>query len=120
MSPACRSRRGSAAGLPVTNVAEAMVAARQLRTLGARIAVITLGMNGCVVCDGSGDPQHIPSFSVTAVGTKAGGDAFAGALGFCLAQRQPILEASRFASTRHGAQPAMARFDEVIGLAAQK
>jgi len=114
-------------GLPVTNVAEAMVASRQLRSLGARIAVITLGMNGCVVCDGSGDPQHIPSFPVTAVDTTAAGDAFAGALGFCLAQRQPILEAIRFAcaagalaSTRHGAQPAMPRFDEVIELAAQK
>ena len=89
--------------------------------------MITLGINGCVVCDESGDPQHIPSFSVTAIDTTAAGDAFAGALGFCLAQRQPILEAIRFASaagalasTRPGAQPAMPRFNEVIELAAQK
>ncbi len=113
-------------GLPVTNVAEAMVASRQLKSLGARIAVITLGSHGCVVCDESDNPRHVPSFAVTAVDTTAAGDAFAGALGFCLAKGQPILEALRFASvagalasTRQGAQPAMPRLDEVMALAQQ-
>lgn len=113
-------------GLPVTNVAEAMAAARHLRSLGAKTAVITLGSHGCVVCDESDNPQCLPSFPVTAVDTTAAGDAFAGALGFCLAQGQPIPDALRFASaagafasTRHGAQPAMPRYDEVVALLAQ-
>jgi len=114
-------------GLPVTNVAEAMTACMHLQSPGARIAVITLGSRGCVVCDESGNPRHIPSFPVTAVDTTAAGDAFAGALGFCLAQGQSILDALRFASaagalasTRHGAQPAMPRLDEVNALAQSK
>ncbi len=93
----------------------------------ACIAVITLGSHGCVVCDESHNPRHIPSFAVTAVDTTAAGDAFAGALGFCLAQGQPILEALRFASaagalvsTRQGAQPAMPRLDELMALAQAK
>ena len=113
-------------GLPVTNVAEAIDASRHLHSLGVRIAIITLGSHGCVVCDESENPQHVPSFPVTAVDTTAAGDAFAGALGFCLAQGQPILDALRFASaagalasTRHGAQPAMPRHDEVMSLVAQ-
>jgi ribokinase len=110
-------------GLPVTNVAEAMAAARHLQSLGARIVIITMGLHGCVVCDKSGNPRHVPSFPVTAVDTTAAGDAFAGALGFCLAQGQSIHDAVSFASaagalasTRHGAQPAMPRLDEVIAL----
>ncbi len=107
-------------GLPVTNVQEAMVACGNLQSSGARIAIITLGAQGSVVCTESGIAQHVPSFPVTAVDTTAAGDAFAGALGFCLAQGQSVLEAVRFASaagalasTRHGAQPAMPRFNEV-------
>jgi len=114
-------------GLPVTNVAEAMTASMHLQSLGARIGVITMGSQGCVVCDESDNPRHVPSFPVIAVDTTAAGDAFAGALGFCLAQGQPILDALRFASaagalasTRHGAQPAMPRLDEVNALAESK
>lgn len=113
-------------GLPVANVAEAIAAARHLQSQGARIAVITLGSRGCVACEESDNPTHVPSFPVTAVDTTAAGDAFAGALGFCLALGQPILEALRFASaagalaaTRHGAQPAMPRLEEVNALVAQ-
>ena len=60
------------------------------------------------------------SFSVTAIDTTAAGDAFAGALGFCLARGQSIPDAIRFAAaagalatTRPGAQPAMPQFVEV-------
>jgi len=107
-------------GLPVGNIAEASAACLKLRSLGASIAIITMGGQGCVVCDESGVPVHVPAVPVTAVDTTAAGDAFAGALGFCLAQRRTIQEAVQFASaagalaaTRHGAQPAMPRFDEV-------
>lgn len=107
-------------GLPVGNIAEASVASLKLQSLGARTAIITLGSEGCVLCDESGAPFHVPAVRVDAVDTTAAGDAFAGALGFCLAQRQSIAEAVRFASiagaiaaTRHGAQPAMPRQEEV-------
>jgi ribokinase len=107
-------------GLPVGSIAEAGAACLKLQSLGAQIAIITMGGQGCVVCDDSGIPLHIPAVQVTAVDTTAAGDAFAGALGFCLAQRHVISDAARFASaagalaaTRHGAQPAMPRFDEV-------
>ena len=107
-------------GLPVGNIAEACAASLKLQSLGAKIAIITMGGQGCVVCDDSGVPIHISAVPITAVDTTAAGDAFAGTLGFCLAQRHTIREAIQFASaagaiaaTRHGAQPAMPRFDEV-------
>jgi ribokinase len=107
-------------GLPVTSLSEALYACRQLQSSGAKTAIITMGSQGCVVCTESGTAQHCASIPVTAVDTTAAGDAFAGALGFCLAQGQPVLKAVRFASaagalaaTRHGAQPAMPRLEEV-------
>ena len=107
-------------GLPVGNITEAGAACLKLQSLGAKIAIITMGGQGCVVCDESRTPIHMPAVPVVAVDTTAAGDAFAGALGFCLAQRYTIQEAVRFASaaaalaaTRHGAQPAMPRFHEV-------
>ena len=111
-------------GLPVGNVAEAHLAAQRLCALGARNAIITLGTNGCVMCDETGMLQHVPAFTVSTVDSTAAGDAFAGALGFSLAQRKSLRDSVRFASaagalasTRHGAQPAMPRFDAVNGLA---
>ena len=111
-------------GLPVGNVAEAHLAAQRLCALGACNAIITLGTNGCVMCDETGMLQHVPAFTVFTVDSTAAGDAFAGALGFSLAQRKSLRDSVRFASaagalasTRHGAQPAMPRFDAVNGLA---
>ena len=111
-------------GLPVGNVAEAHLAAQRLCALGARNAIITLGTNGCVMCDETGMLQHHAAFAVDAVDTTAAGDAFAGALGFSLAQRKSLRDSVRFASaagalasTCHGAQPAMPHFDAVIDLA---
>jgi ribokinase len=110
-------------GLPITNAEEACSACRKLRSFGAKIAIITMGSQGCVFCDESGNTQHVPSFSVTAVDTTAAGDAFAGALGFCLAKGHTILEAVHFASaagaltsTRPGAQPAIPYFAEAAKL----
>lgn len=106
--------------LPVSNIAEAGAACLKLQSLGAKTAIITMGGQGCVVCEESGAPVHIPAVPVVTVDTTAAGDAFAGALGFCLAQRRTIQEAVKFASvagalaaTRHGAQPAMPRLEDV-------
>ncbi|MCA9010313.1 MAG: ribokinase [Planctomycetaceae bacterium] len=110
-------------GLPVTNPAEAEAACRALRSLGAKVAIITMGSQGCVVCDESGQVHHIPAYPVTTIDTTAAGDAFAGALGYCLAVGQSVHEAACFASaagalasTRPGAQPAMPQLADVAEL----
>ena len=110
-------------GLPVTNPAEAEVACRALQSLGAKVAIITMGSRGCVLCEASGHVHHIPAYAVTTIDTTAAGDAFAGALGYCLALGQSVHEAAYFASaagalasTRPGAQPAMPQLADVAAL----
>lgn len=79
-----------------------------------------MGAQGCVFCDESGIARHITSNTVSAIDTTAAGDAFAGALGFCLAEGRTAREAVEFACvagaiacTRRGAHPAMPTFCEV-------
>lgn len=94
-------------------------AARALRGLGARTAVVTLGAQGVAV-DTDGARFHVPAFRVTAVDATAAGDTFCGALAVALGERLPWPEAVRFgqaaaalAVTRAGAQPSIPRRAEI-------
>jgi ribokinase len=89
------------------------------RRLGADV-VLTLGVRGALVIDGSDttpvSPHHVP-----VVDTVGAGDAFCGALGACLARGAPLAEAATYANaagalavTRLGAEPSMPTRDEVF------
>ncbi|WP_165912846.1 ribokinase [Tamaricihabitans halophyticus] len=85
--------------------------ATELRTLGPRSVLITLGARGAVVADDQGTIE-VPAPSVRAVDTTGAGDAFAGALAAALAGGAGLAEAARQASrvaaisvTKPGAQP---------------
>jgi ribokinase len=122
---ACPNETEAAAltGITVIDLADANQAARRLRAMGARNAVITLGARGAVVCESDGQCEHVESFEVQAVDTTAAGDAFAAALAVSLARGKSISEgvqyacaAGALAATRHGAQPAMPTAAEVARL----
>lgn len=89
---------------PVADQAKALLA------LGPRSVVVTLGAAGAYAADGE-TVEMIPSPPTTAVDTTGAGDAFAGALGRCLAHGDTLIDATRFAARvgaaavrGHGAQ----------------
>lgn len=101
-------------GIVVRQESDAARAARRLRDLGARQAVITLGERGALICDENDRCEMIPSCVINPVDTTAAGDAFAAALALRLAEGADLSMATRFAcaagavaASRPGAQPSM-------------
>jgi ribokinase len=106
-------------GRAVAGRADALAAARALRAMGARAAVVTLGGDGSVCCDAAG-AWHCPAVTVEAVDTTAAGDAFIGALAVALAEGKAPAQglgaaaaAAALAVTRLGAQPSLASSAEL-------
>ncbi|WP_448593891.1 carbohydrate kinase family protein [Thermoflexus hugenholtzii] len=81
-------------GLPVSNVDEALFAARYLTALGVRVAIITMAELGLVYAAGdlSG---HIPALRTEIVDFTGAGDALTAAVIFALLHGIPIEEAVR-------------------------
>jgi ribokinase len=84
----------------------------QLQRRGARIVIVKLGGQGCVLVS-DGEPRHFPTPKVLAVDTTAAGDVFNAALAVGLTEGMDISAACQFANragavsvTRRGAQPA--------------
>lgn len=113
-------------GLPVTSVAEAEAAARALIARGAGAAVITLGGQGALFCDGR-QVVHVPVFRAgPVVETTGAGDAFNGGFAAALAEGMAPVEAVRFGSatagisvTRPGTAPSMPSRAEIDALLAR-
>jgi len=107
-------------GSAVHDRAAAVRVVRQLRDLGAKRALVTLGGDGVLLVDPAGESQVAEPFRVCAVDTTAAGDAFAGGLAYGLAAGMSESEAVRFAcatgalaTTRHGAQSSVPTGEEV-------
>lgn len=98
----------------------ALMAVKELVRRGATQAVITLGADGAVACDGI-QSRWIAPYQVQPVDTTAAGDAFAGGLAYRIGCGQTLWDALQFASacgalatTRPGAQAAMPTNEEVM------
>ena len=74
----------------------ARVAARLLE-LGARVAAVTLGPEGCYVA-GDGFTGHVPAVPVDVVDGTGAGDAFAAGFLYGLLERWPLERCARFAN----------------------
>ncbi len=112
-------------GTPIESVQDARQAAWQLVRRGVKNAIITLGSEGAVLCDGE-TLEFLAPFAVEAVDTTAAGDAFAGALAVRWMETGDLLQATRFAcaagalaASKPGAQPAMPRRNEIEALLQQ-
>ncbi|HEU4742365.1 MAG TPA: ribokinase [Meiothermus sp.] len=104
-------------------IEEALAAAQGLRERVSSV-VITLGAQGCVWADTSGQ-GYVPAFPVQPVDTTAAGDAFVGMLASRLAEWESLehgaLEAAlrwasaagALATTQEGAQPSLPTLAEV-------
>jgi ribokinase len=102
---------GAVLGRPVEGLKDAVQAAAELVTTGARYAVVTAGAHGAALAGPDGDPLTIEAFNVDAVDTVGAGDTFVGALAVTLAAGVKAAEAVRAAAaagataaTRPGAQ----------------
>jgi ribokinase len=96
--------------------------AARLIDRGCRSVIATLGEAGCLVV--GRENATVPGRRVTAVDATAAGDAFNGALAVALAEGRSLLEAARWANvaasisvTRRGAQPSLARREEIVEIA---
>ncbi|MFB0547196.1 MAG: PfkB family carbohydrate kinase, partial [Anaerolineae bacterium] len=84
-------------GLPVETLEEAEAAAKKLREMGTRVAIITLGEKGALLVDEEGT-THVPAVETEAVDTTGAGDAFIGSLAYFLAQGRTLREAIKRAN----------------------
>src|SRR5258708_1629257 len=107
-------------GRGVAGLAAAGAAARDLRALGARRAVVTAGSHGAALA-GPAEDEVIPALSVRSVDSVGAGDAFVAALAVALAAGVPPADAVRAASaagatatTRRGTQDALPRPSDIL------
>ncbi|WP_277207275.1 ribokinase [Isoptericola croceus] len=112
----------SDAGRPVPE-GEPFAVVDELRDLGPRSVVLTLGGAGAVVLDGASDagPVVVPAPVVKVVDTTGAGDAFVGALAWRLAQGDGLVDAVRtavrvgaYSVTTAGAQPSFPTADDEL------
>ncbi|MAS36629.1 MAG: ribokinase [Anaerolineaceae bacterium] len=83
---------------PAHDYETAINAARHLVSLGARVAVVTLGEKGLAYADGSGG-GHLPAINTRVVDPTGAGDAFSGAVIFGLLNEVSLDEAMRLGVT---------------------
>ena len=70
---------------------------QRLCEMGPEIAIVTLGEQGCVVCDSTGI-QKFPAFPVEVIDTTGAGDAFHGAFIYGMLQNWEVQKIVEFAS----------------------
>jgi ribokinase len=114
------SEAAAVLGHAVAGLAGAGDAARELRGLGARHAVVTAGAGGATLAGPAGD-EMIPGLVVDSVDSVGAGDAFVAALAVALAAGVPPGGAVRAASaagatatTRRGTQDALPRPRDIL------
>jgi sugar/nucleoside kinase (ribokinase family) len=81
-------------------------AARKIQGINGGLAIVTLGENGCICCDGR--LMEIPAFKVDAVDTTGAGAAFAAGLIYARLAGKPLEACLEFAGAA-GAYKTLAR-----------
>lgn len=88
---------GLAEAHAITGEEEPTRAARRLRELGARVAAVTSGAEGCYVA-GESFEGHVAGFRVESLDGTGAGDAFAAGFLFGLLDGRPLEECARLAN----------------------
>lgn len=112
--------------LRLTGESDFQAAIRKACAIGVGALVVTMGEQGALLVDESG--QHpVPAFKVIPVDTVAAGDGFVGAFTVALSEGKTALEAVRWACaaaaisvTRKGAQPSLPARAEVESFLAER
>ena len=109
-------------GIEVIDKTSAQKAAELLRKAGVANVIVTLGENGCLLCNADG-ARHFMAYKATAVDTTAAGDVFNGTLAVAITEGESFEYAIDFASaaaaisvSRQGAQPSIPTRAEIEAL----
>ena len=90
-------------GVRISNLDDAIVAAKKLQEMGPSNIIITLGESGALFQSSTGLSNHIKSFKPGPLKETTGaGDCFNGALARCIAKEMPILDCIEYACTAAG------------------
>lgn len=107
-------------GIKVIDEKSALAAAAELKKLGPKNVIITLGELGALLAEDGKAPVMIPSYRVNAIDTTAAGDAFCGALAAAYASGETLANAVKFgcaagalATTKMGAEPSLPTKEEI-------
>lgn len=111
-------------GIKVDNLEKAKIASKKLLKKGVKFVIITLGEKGAIIIS-ENNGQLVPAFKVKAIDTTAAGDSFIGGLSSKLNTKkldfENLLKAVKFGNKvssitvqREGAQPSIAKIEEVI------
>jgi ribokinase len=102
----------------LTGLSDALAAGKALREAGARIVVVKLGAEGCVLFS-NGDHFRVPAFEAEVLDTTGAGDCFAGAYLAATQRGCSTLQAARLANAvgalsvrRAGAVAGLLSWDE--------
>lgn len=107
-------------GVKVIDEKSALKAAEQLRKLGPKSIIITLGELGALLVEEDRAPLMVSSYKVNAADTTAAGDAFCGALAAAYAAGETLANAVKYgcaagalATTKMGAEPSLPLKEEI-------
>jgi ribokinase len=111
-------------GMLVENKVQAEAAARVLMGRGAKCVIVTLGVQGALVCVAGEEAKLVDAFHAGAVlDTTGAGDGFCGGFAAALSEGRSVIEAARFGCatagisvTRAGTAPSMPRREEILAL----
>ena len=99
---------------------------QKIRSMGCRVAAVTMGEQGCLWLDDDG-PHHQAAFAINVVDTTGAGDVFHGAYALAMAEGMGIEAAMRFASgtaalkcAHHGGRAGIPSRKEVNDFLAQQ
>ena len=109
-------------GIEVIDKTSAQKAAELLRKAGVANVIVTLGENGCLLCNADG-ARHFMAYKATAVDTTAAGDVFNGTLAVAITEGESFEYAIDFAGaaaaisvSRQWAQPSLPTRAEIEAL----
>ena len=107
-------------GLPTNNIEQIITASKKIMELGAQNLIVTLGENGCLLCNKDGN-NLFHSYPTKPVDTAGAGDCFTGVLAAFLAKNYEITEAIRYANlaasisvSRVGTVPSLPTEQEIM------
>ncbi|WP_408011301.1 ribokinase [Pseudalkalibacillus sp. A8] len=106
-------------GMPTSTEQEIVEAALNLKSLGVKRIIVTMGEKGSYVINDE-TQAHIPAYKVNPVDTTAAGDSYIAAFAVGITKGMSDQEAAKFASkvsamvvTKEGAQPSLPTLEEV-------
>ena len=107
-------------GMPTDNIEQILAASKKIMMMGAQNLIVTIGENGCLLCNKEGS-NLFHSYPTKAFDTAGAGDCFAGVFAAFLSKNYEITEAIKYANlaasisvSRVGTVPSLPTLEEIM------